>query len=65
MAMERIFSSFKEDRRSTNAYDPSDPESYDSYIQAMIDDSVDYESTVLAGVRDQAQEYYYGMLPRT
>ena len=30
----------------------------------MISDSVDYESSILAGDRNTAQEYYYGMLPR-
>ena len=29
----------------------------------MISDSVDYEGSILAGERNQAQEYYYGMLP--
>ena len=66
MAMERIFSSFKEDKGggSTAAYDPTDPDSYDQYIHAMITDSRDYEGSFLAGDRNQAQEYYYGLLPR-
>jgi hypothetical protein len=66
MAMERIFASFKEDKGggSTAAYDPTDPDSYNEYIQAMITDSRDYEGSFLAGDRNQAQEYYYGLLPR-
>ena len=66
-AMERIFANFKSDGNANatpGSYDPGDPDSYQSYIQAMIDDSVDYESTILAGERNEAQEYYYGMLPR-
>ena len=66
-AIERIFGSFKEDRGASatpGSYDPGDPETYESYIQAMISDSVDYEGSVLAGERNTAQEYYYGMLPR-
>lgn len=66
MAMERIFASFKEDKGggSTAAYDPTDPESYEEYIHAMIRDSRDYEGSFLAGDRNQSQEYYYGLLPR-
>ena len=33
------------------------------YIHAMITDSRDYEGSVLAGDRDYAQKYYYGLLP--
>ena len=64
--IERIFASFKEDRGATStpgSYDPGDPETYSAYIKAMISDSVDYEGSILAGERNQAQEYYYGMLP--
>ena len=66
-AFERIFAHQKDDRSGNatpGSYDPSDPETYESYIQDMIRDSVDYESSVLAGERNEAQEYYYGMLPR-
>ena len=65
MAMERILTSFKEDRGGGNSgsYDPSDPESYNDYIQAMISDSRSYEADFLAGARDEAQNYYYGYLP--
>ena len=62
-AMERIFANFKEDRggdTTPGSYDPSDPDTYDNYIKAMISDSVDYEGSVLAGERNKAQEYYYG-----
>ena len=65
--MERIFANFKEDRGATStpgSYDPGDPETYKEYIQAMISDARDYEASVLAGERNTAQEYYYGMLPR-
>ena len=66
-AFERIFAHQKDDRGSSatpGSYDPGDPETYSSYIQAMIRDSVDYEGSILAGERNVAQEYYYGMLPR-
>ena len=66
MAMERIFSSFKDsggNNDSAGAYDPSDPESYKSFIQAMIRDARDYEGSVLAAKRNTAQEFYYGYLP--
>ncbi len=66
-AFERIFAHQKDDRSGNatpGSYDPSDPETYESYIQDMIRDSVDYESSILAGDRNTAQEYYYGMLPR-
>ena len=66
-AFERIFAHQKDDRSGNatpGSYDPSDPETYESYIQDMIRDSVDYRSSVLAGERNEAQEYYYGMLPR-
>ena len=66
-AFERIFAHQKDDRSGNatpGSYDPSDPETYESYIQDMIRDSVDYESSILAGERNTAQEYYYGMLPR-
>jgi hypothetical protein len=65
MSMERIFASFKEDRGGgdSGSYDPSDPDSYDSYIHAMISDARDYEGTILAHKRNEAQSYYYGYLP--
>ena len=64
--MERIFAGFKEDRGANStpgSYDPGDPETYATYIKAMISDSIDYESSILASERNTAQEYYYGMLP--
>jgi hypothetical protein len=60
--LERIFSTFKEGG-PTDAYDPSDPDSYESYIQTLIRDSRDYEGSVLAAARNEAQLYYYGQLP--
>ena len=47
MALERIFATFKEGGPS-DAYDPSDPDGYESFIQTMIRDSRDYEGSVLA-----------------
>ena len=62
--MERIFASFKSsDGTNTGVYNPEDPESYDHYVKALIDDSRDYEGSTLAGDRDYAQKYYYGLLP--
>jgi hypothetical protein len=62
--VERIFASFKDSGGgNTSSYDPFDPDSKDEYIQAMIKDSRDYEGSVLAGDRDYAQKYYYGLLP--
>jgi hypothetical protein len=63
MALERIFASFKEGGFDRGGYDPADPESYSDYVSALIRDSRDYEGSVLAGARDQAQKYYYGYLP--
>jgi hypothetical protein len=62
MALERIFASFKGDA-GQDAYDPGDPASYEQFIQALIRDSRDYEGSVLAPARDEAQKYYYGYLP--
>ena len=60
--LERIFSTFKEGGAG-DAYDPADPDSYETYIQALIRDSRDYEGSTLAAARNQAQLYYYGYLP--
>ena len=60
--LERIFSTFKEGG-AADAYDPADPDSYETYIQALIRDSRDYEGSVLAAARDELQKYYYGYLP--
>ena len=62
MALERIFATFKEGGQH-DAFDPADPASYESFIQALIRDSRDYEGSVLAPSRDTAQKYYYGFLP--
>lgn len=60
--VERIFT-FKGDGGTPNTYDPGDPDTYRQFIHAMITDSKDYENSVLAPKRDEAQKYYYGMLP--
>jgi hypothetical protein len=62
VALERIFATFKEGG-SPDAYDPGDPATYEQFIQALIRDSRDYEASVLAPARDQAQKFYYGYLP--
>ena len=63
MAIERLFT-FKDSSTGTpTSYDPGDPDSYRQFIHAMITDSRDYENSVLAPKRDEAQKYYYGMLP--
>lgn len=62
MALERIFASFKE-TGPRDAYDPGDPASYEAFVQALIKDSRDYEASILAKDRDEAQKYYYGYLP--
>ncbi len=62
--MERIFASFKDSSNAnTSSYSPDDPDSYKQFIHAMITDSRDYEGSTLAGDRDYAQKYYYGLLP--
>ena len=61
-ALERLFT-FKDSGGTPTSYDPGDPESYRQFIQAMITDARDYENSVLAPKRDEAQKYYYGMLP--
>jgi hypothetical protein len=60
--MERLFYTFKDSGTATQ-YDPTDPESYEQFIQSLINDTRDYENSVLAKYRDEAQKYYYGMLP--
>ena len=65
MAIERLFT-FKDGSspsETPNSYDPGDPETYKQFIHALITDSRDYENSVLAPKRDEAQKYYYGMLP--
>jgi hypothetical protein len=61
MAIDRLFT-FK-DSETPNSYDPGDPDTYKQFIDALITDSRDYENSVLAPKRDEAQKYYYGMLP--
>jgi hypothetical protein len=62
VAIERLFYTFK-DGETPNSYDPGDPDTYKQFIHALITDSRDYENSVLAPKRDEAQKYYYGMLP--
>ena len=62
MDIERIFT-FKGGETSPNSYDPGDPQAYEYLVNALISDSRDYENSVLAPKRDEAQKYYYGMLP--
>ena len=65
MAIERLFT-FKDGSspsETPNSYDPGDPETYKQFIHALITDARDYENSVLAPKRDEAQKYYYGMLP--
>jgi hypothetical protein len=63
MSIERLFPTFKGSEGTPGGYDPADPESYETFIEAMIKDSIDYEGTTLARARDTAQRYYYGYLP--
>ena len=64
MALERIFAHFKSDKSSAPSfYDPSDPESYQTYLQSMMEDCRDYENSVLAGDRSAAELLYYGYSP--
>jgi len=60
--MERLFYTFK-DQGTASQYDPGDPDSYQQFIDSLINDTRDYENSVLAKYRDEAQKYYYGMLP--
>jgi hypothetical protein len=61
VAIERLFT-FK-DGETPNTYDPGDPATYKQFIHAMITDARDYENSVLAPKRDEAQKYYYGLSP--
>src|SRR3974390_145158 len=60
--MERLFASFKEGG-APQSYDPGDPNPYAQFIHALIPDARDFENSVLAPKRDEAQKYYYGYLP--
>ena len=63
--LERLFT-FKDGSspsETPNSYDPGDPATYQQFIHALITDARDYENSVLAPKRDEAQKYYYGMLP--
>ncbi len=61
--MERIFAHFKSESPATAFYDPNDPQSYDDFVTALMEDSEDYENSILAGDRGAAQLYYYGFEP--
>jgi hypothetical protein len=62
--VERIFAHFKDQSSpSSSTYDPSDPESYDQYVRALMGDAVDYENAFLQVDRNNAQLYYYGYEP--
>ena len=63
MPLERLFAHFKEGTPRDGGYDPADPDTYESFIHAIIKDSRDYEGSELAPKRDTAQKYYYGYLP--
>ena len=64
MALERIFSHFKDQKSEPSAtYDPNDPESYEAYLQSMFEDATDYETAILAGDRSEAALYYAGLEP--
>jgi hypothetical protein len=65
VAIEQLFT-FKDGdtaHGTPSSYDPGDPATYEQFIHAMITDARDYENSVLAPKRDEAQKYYYGMLP--
>ena len=55
--MERLFYSFKDSGTATQ-YDPTDPYSYEQFIHSLINDCRDYENSVLAKYRDEAQKFY-------
>jgi hypothetical protein len=63
MPLERIFASYKEGSPADGGFDPADPPTYQSFIKAMIRDARDYEGSVLAPARNEAQLYYYGYKP--
>jgi hypothetical protein len=64
MAVEQLFAHFKDQKSQPNAtYDPNEPESYEAYLFSMMDDAGDYEYSILAGDRSEAQLYYYGYEP--
>lgn len=62
--MEQIFPHFKSSKRpGSTYYDPADPESYESYLHARMDDATDYEQSILAQDRSAAQALFYGLSP--
>ena len=63
MAIERLFTFKDGDNLTPQSYDPGDPDTYRQFVHALITDARDYENSVLAPKRDEAQKYYYGYLP--
>ena len=61
--MERLFASLKDSSTNTGVYDPEDPESLCALHPFADHGRQDYESDTLAGDRDYAQKYFYGLLP--
>jgi len=61
--MERIFAHFKSESPAAAFYDPNDPQSYDDFVTALMEDAEDYENSILAGDRGAAQLYYEGYEP--
>ena len=70
-AVEQIFGNlgrsegahFKGSNAAQSFYDPDDPDSYESYLQALMSDAADYEDSYLSGQRSELQLYYEGQSP--
>ena len=64
MSIERLFPHFKDQHAPSSAvYDPENPETYAAFVQGLMEDSQDYEDSILGGDRSEAQLYYYGYYP--
>ena len=62
--VERLFPHFKDQHAPSSAvYDPQDPATYETFVQGLMEDSQDYEDSILAGDRSEATLYYYGYYP--
>lgn len=62
--MERIFNNAPGSVfQGVNTAPGDDDDTYESFVRAMIDDSVDYEESELGPAREKNQEYYYGTSP--
>jgi hypothetical protein len=57
------FATFKPGNPGVYNADRPEESDYESHIQELIDDAIDYEESTLAGDRNQATAYYYGLLP--